>query len=60
MYFQGRNGSKPIAICVAEIEEIYRWANVTVSRQVIEDLLPGQVLEIDMISDYDMLKIDYA
>jgi len=40
---KGRNGSKPIAICVAEIEEIYRWANVTVPRQLIEDLLPGQV-----------------
>ena len=40
---QGRNAKKPIAICVAEIEEIYSWANVTVSRQVIEELLPGQV-----------------
>ena len=40
---KGRNASKPIAICVAEIEDIYRWANVTVSRELIEDLLPGQV-----------------
>ena len=54
---QGRNGSKPIAICVAEIEEIYRWANVTVSRQLIEDLLPGQVLE--MICNYELMKMYY-
>ena len=43
---KGRNASKPIAICVAEIEDIYRWANVTVSRELIEDLLPGQVTNI--------------
>ena len=42
-FFQGRNAKKPIAICVAEVEDIYSWANVTVSRQVIEALLPGQV-----------------
>ena len=28
---------------MAEIEDIYSWAKVTVSRQVIEELLPGQV-----------------
>ena len=43
IFFQGRNAKKPIAICVAEIEDIYKWANVTVTRQVIEELLPGQV-----------------
>ena len=43
LFFQGRNAKKPIAICVAEIEDIYKWANVTVTRQVIEELLPGQV-----------------
>ena len=50
---KGRSASKPIAICVAEIDEIYRWANVTVPRDLIEDLLPGQVryhdLELDSI-----------
>lgn len=40
---KGRNSSKPIAICVSEIEEIYTWASVTVSRNVLEELLPGQV-----------------
>ena len=37
-----RNASKPIAICVADIEDIDNWADVTVAREVIEDLLPGQ------------------
>merc|ERR1712172_61699 len=40
---KGRNAKKPIAICVAEIKDIYSWAKVTVSRQVIEELLPGKV-----------------
>ena len=46
-----RNPSKPIAICVAEIEEIYNWADVTVAREVIEDLLPGQVTLVFRRSD---------
>ena len=40
---KGRNPTKPIAICVANIEDIYNWAKVTVAKEVIEDLLPGQV-----------------
>eukprot|EP00092_Neocalanus_flemingeri_P023580 GFUD01025570.1.p1 GENE.GFUD01025570.1~~GFUD01025570.1.p1 ORF type:complete len:222 (+),score=74.11 GFUD01025570.1:154-819(+) len=40
---KGRNPAKAIAICVADIEDIYNWAEVTVAREVIEDLLPGQV-----------------
>eukprot|EP00090_Calanus_glacialis_P001719 TRINITY_DN11248_c0_g1_i2.p1 TRINITY_DN11248_c0_g1~~TRINITY_DN11248_c0_g1_i2.p1 ORF type:complete len:221 (+),score=77.05 TRINITY_DN11248_c0_g1_i2:53-715(+) len=46
-----RNPSKPIAICVAEIDEIYNWADVTVAREVIEDLLPGQVTLVFRRSD---------
>ena len=46
-----RNPSKPIAICVAEIEEIYNWADVTVAREVIEDLLPGQATLVFRRSD---------
>ena len=46
-----RNPSKPIAICVADIEEIYNWADVTVAREVIEDLLPGQVTLVFRRSD---------
>jgi len=40
---KGRHASKPIAICVAEVEDIYSWAEVTVKRTLIEQLLPGQV-----------------
>ena len=40
---KGRHSSKPIAICVAEVEDIYTWAEVTVERTLIEQLLPGQV-----------------
>merc|ERR1712183_751694 len=39
----GRHSSKPIAICVAEVEDIYTWAEVTVERTLLEQLLPGQV-----------------
>ena len=42
-HVQGRSQTKPIAICVADIAEVYSWARVTVSRSLIEDLLPGQV-----------------
>eukprot|EP00493_Phyllostaurus_siculus_P000408 UN00410 len=40
---KGRHREKPIAICVAEISDIFRWCNVTVSRQILEQLLPGPV-----------------
>ena len=46
-----RNPSKPIAICVAEVEEIYKWADVTVDKGLIEDLLPGQVTLVFRRSD---------
>ena len=46
-----RDPSKPIAICVADIEDIYNWADVTVAREVIEDLLPGQVTLVFRRSD---------
>merc|ERR1712098_158929 len=39
----GRNPTKPIAICVAQVDDIYQWAEVTVSREVLSDLLPGPV-----------------
>eukprot|EP00095_Tigriopus_kingsejongensis_P007521 maker-scaffold103_size370364-snap-gene-2.25 protein:Tk07521 transcript:maker-scaffold103_size370364-snap-gene-2.25-mRNA-1 annotation:"yrdc domain-containing mitochondrial-like" len=43
---KGRSESKPIAICVAQIEDIYRWSRVTVPRPVLEELLPGPVTVI--------------
>ncbi|XP_031432928.1 yrdC domain-containing protein, mitochondrial isoform X2 [Clupea harengus] len=40
---KGRNGQKPLAICVGEIEEIYKYCKVAVKREMLEDLLPGPV-----------------
>ncbi|CAH1799638.1 unnamed protein product [Owenia fusiformis] len=38
-----RNTSNPIAICVADISDINKWAHVTVSKELLADLLPGPV-----------------
>lgn len=38
-----RHREKPIAICVADIPDIEQWCEVTVSSDVLEDLLPGPV-----------------
>ncbi|XP_029102185.1 threonylcarbamoyl-AMP synthase isoform X2 [Scleropages formosus] len=40
---KGRNGKKPLAICVGEIEDIYRYCKVTVPESLLRDLLPGPV-----------------
>lgn len=40
---KGRNASKPIAICVSEVDQIYQWGQVKVPRALLEDLLPGPV-----------------
>ncbi|XP_064404161.1 threonylcarbamoyl-AMP synthase-like [Halichondria panicea] len=40
---KGRNKGKPIAICVGDLDDVDKWANVTVGREVLEQLLPGQV-----------------
>merc|ERR1719209_2166575 len=40
---KGRQPTKPIAICVGEVEDVQKWAEVTVSDQVLMDLLPGPV-----------------
>lgn len=40
---KSRDIRKPLAICVSDICEITRWAIVTVSRALLEDLLPGPV-----------------
>ena len=40
---KGRHPNKPVSICVAEIEDIYRWGDVTVSSELLQDLLPGPV-----------------
>ncbi|XP_060703300.1 yrdC domain-containing protein, mitochondrial isoform X1 [Hemiscyllium ocellatum] len=40
---KGRNEDKPLAICVGHVEDIYKYCKVTVSDQVLRDLLPGPV-----------------
>nr|XP_006631445.2 PREDICTED: yrdC domain-containing protein, mitochondrial [Lepisosteus oculatus] len=40
---KGRNGEKPLAICVGEIEDIYKYCKVSVPGQLLRDLLPGPV-----------------
>ena len=40
---KGRHPNKPISICVAEIDDIFRWGDVTVSFKLLQELLPGPV-----------------
>ncbi|XP_028675243.1 yrdC domain-containing protein, mitochondrial [Erpetoichthys calabaricus] len=40
---KGRSESKPLAICVGSIQHIYKYCKVTVSDQLLKDLLPGPV-----------------
>ncbi|XP_028984362.1 yrdC domain-containing protein, mitochondrial [Betta splendens] len=40
---KGRNGQKPLAICVGEIQDIYRYCKVKVKEELLADLLPGPV-----------------
>lgn len=35
--------TNPVAICVADISDIYKWCRVTVCQQLLQLLLPGQV-----------------
>lgn len=34
---------KPVAICVANVRDLYRWVHVTVPEQMLHELLPGPV-----------------
>ncbi|XP_054478038.1 yrdC domain-containing protein, mitochondrial [Anoplopoma fimbria] len=40
---KGRNGHKPLAICVGEIQDIYKYCKVKVKEGLLGDLLPGPV-----------------
>ena len=40
---KGRHPDKPVSICVGEIDDIYLWGDVTVPRDLLEQLLPGPV-----------------
>ncbi|KAJ7985249.1 hypothetical protein DPEC_G00350120 [Dallia pectoralis] len=40
---KGRNGQKPLAICVGEIQDIYKYCKLSVKEEMLENLLPGPV-----------------
>eukprot|EP00049_Salpingoeca_infusionum_P002718 m.59126 g.59126 ORF g.59126 m.59126 type:complete len:312 (+) comp11750_c0_seq3:115-1050(+) len=40
---KGRVAHKPVAICVPRVEDIEQYANVTVPKQLLHELLPGPV-----------------
>ncbi|NXI48007.1 YRDC protein, partial [Galbula dea] len=40
---KGRNGGKPLAICLADVDHIYRYCRVNVPDELLRDLLPGPV-----------------
>uniref|UniRef100_A0A8D2ZVT9 Threonylcarbamoyl-AMP synthase n=1 Tax=Scophthalmus maximus TaxID=52904 RepID=A0A8D2ZVT9_SCOMX len=40
---KGRNGHKPLAICVGEVQDIYKYCKVNVKKELLDDLLPGPV-----------------
>ncbi|KAL6109764.1 yrdc [Pungitius sinensis] len=40
---KGRNGHKPLAICVGETQDIYKYCKVKVKEGLLGDLLPGPV-----------------
>ncbi|XP_072275598.1 threonylcarbamoyl-AMP synthase [Pyxicephalus adspersus] len=48
---KGRNGTKPLAICVGDIEDIYKYCHVNVPEQLLRDLLPGPVTLVMERSD---------
>ncbi|KAM9851993.1 threonylcarbamoyl-AMP synthase [Aulostomus maculatus] len=48
---KGRNEQKPLAICVGEIQDIYKFCKVAVKRELLADLLPGPVTLVFERSD---------
>ncbi|XP_071309192.1 threonylcarbamoyl-AMP synthase [Agelaius tricolor] len=40
---KGRNGAKPLAICLGDVERLYRYCHVNVPEELLRDLLPGPV-----------------
>ncbi|XP_067390021.1 threonylcarbamoyl-AMP synthase [Emydura macquarii macquarii] len=42
-HLKGRNGGKPLAICLGEVEHVYRYCQVHVPDELLRDLLPGPV-----------------
>ncbi|XP_059585443.1 threonylcarbamoyl-AMP synthase [Alligator mississippiensis] len=48
---KGRDGTKPLAICLAGVEHVYRYCHVNVPEQLLRDLLPGPVTLVLQRSD---------
>ncbi|XP_060113517.1 threonylcarbamoyl-AMP synthase [Heteronotia binoei] len=40
---KGRDGAKPLAICLADVGQVHRYCKVAVPDQLLHDLLPGRV-----------------
>ncbi|KAM6371040.1 threonylcarbamoyl-AMP synthase [Pluvialis apricaria] len=40
---KGRNGGKPLAICLGDVDRLYRYCQVNVPDELLRDLLPGPV-----------------
>ncbi|XP_077006350.1 threonylcarbamoyl-AMP synthase [Tamandua tetradactyla] len=40
---KGRNGSKPLAVCLGRVADVYRYCHVRVPKELLKDLLPGPV-----------------
>ncbi|NXA41181.1 YRDC protein, partial [Eudromia elegans] len=40
---KGRNGTKPLAVCLGDVELVYRYCHVNVPDELLRDLLPGPV-----------------
>lgn len=38
-----RDEKKPVAICVSHVNDVFKWGRVTVSEQLLNELLPGPV-----------------
>ncbi|XP_048880137.1 yrdC domain-containing protein, mitochondrial [Brienomyrus brachyistius] len=48
---KGRHSGKPLAICVGEVEDVYKYCKVTVPETLLRDLLPGPVTLVMERSD---------
>lgn len=40
---KARDELKPVAICVSQVSDVAKWGQVTVTNQLLEELLPGPV-----------------
>lgn len=38
-----RDAGKPLAICLADVKDLHTWCNVTVTSELLNELLPGPV-----------------